>query len=147
MSIMSDLASGGLKGIGEGVSAIGTGITDFVAHIQGKLTPQEQAQLQQIADQATAVQMAAQAKINEIEASNTNIFVAGWRPAVGWACAAAFALNFLLLPIAQWIIQLTGNTVVLFKLDLATMLPVLLGMLGLGAYRTIEKNNGTTGNH
>lgn len=88
----------------------------------------------------------AQIGANSQEAQNKSIFVAGWRPAVGWTCVAAFVLNFLLFPVmascAVYYSAFTGETVDMSglpKLDMSEMMPVLLGMLGLGGFRTIEK--------
>lgn len=91
----------------------------------------------------------AQLEVNAKEAQHKNVFVAGWRPFIGWTCGAAFVWAFLLSPIIETIafyafaiggheVDLTG----LPTLDLAAMMPVLMGMLGLGGLRTFEKYNG-----
>lgn len=79
---------------------------------------------------------------NKVEAASANVFVSGWRPFIGWTCGAAFAINFIVGPLAQWLAALNGHVVAFPSLDVATMLPVLFGMLGLGAYRTAEKIKG-----
>ena len=78
----------------------------------------------------------AQIKLNTQEAAHSSIFVAGWRPFVGWTCAFALAFNFLIFP---W---LPAFGLVVEPLDLSTMMPVLLGMLGIGGLRSWEKLNG-----
>lgn len=79
----------------------------------------------------------AQAKINEIEAASPDFFRAGWRPAVGWVCAAGLAYQFLVRPL------LVGFLVRQFpELDMGTLTTLLFGMLGLGAMRTQEKIKG-----
>ena len=75
----------------------------------------------------------AQIEVNKAEAGG-NWFQAGWRPATGWVCVAGFAVNFLISPIAA------GFGVDIPQADISTMLPVLMGMLGLGGLRTYEKN-------
>ena len=75
----------------------------------------------------------AQIEVNKAEAAG-NWFQAGWRPATGWVCVAGFAVNFLISPIAA------GFGVDIPQADISTMLPVLMGMLGLGGLRTYEKN-------
>ena len=87
----------------------------------------------------------AQLAVNAAEAKHKSLLVAGWRPFIGWTCGAAFAWAFLLAPIVQTIVVYTGAeiyTAALPELDLATMMPVLLGMLGLGGLRTFEKAKG-----
>lgn len=84
-----------------------------------------------------------QISVNKTEASNTSIFVAGWRPFVGWVCGSAFAWSFVFQPLFTWVILATNSKIpTLPVLDLSQMMPVLLGMLGLGAYRTVEKVKG-----
>lgn len=81
-----------------------------------------------------------QLKVNAIEAGNDNMFVAGWRPFIGWVCASAFAWQYLLAPIFIFVVALFGGQPpVLPELGLDTMMPVLMGILGLGGLRTFEK--------
>ena len=92
-------------------------------------------------------QMAGQLAINQEEAKSSNVFVSGWRPFIGWVCGTAFAINFVVGPSAVFIASAFYGKALLFPmLDLATMMPVLLGMLGLGAYRTYEKVKDVEGN-
>ena len=81
----------------------------------------------------------AQIAVNKEEASHTSMFVSGWRPAVGWVCCAGLASNYLLVPFANFGLSVAGSGYVVPTLDLSEMMPVLLGMLGLGAMRTVEK--------
>lgn len=81
--------------------------------------------------------------INTEEAKSSNIFVAGWRPFIGWACGAACAWNWIGISIANTILQFTPHAGVTLKsADISDMLPILIGMLGLGGMRTIEKIQG-----
>lgn len=84
----------------------------------------------------------AQIAVNQTEAGNKSVFVSGWRPAIGWVCGAACAWNWIGLPIVKTGVMLAGMNIELASADLTEMLPVLLGMLGLGGLRTIEKLNG-----
>ena len=84
----------------------------------------------------------AQIEVNKEEAQNKSMFVSGWRPAVGWVCVSGMGLNFLLVPISNFAVQLYGAQVTIPTLDLSQMMPVLMGMLGLGAMRTWEKSKG-----
>jgi len=81
----------------------------------------------------------AQLEINKQEAAHRNIFVAGWRPFIGWSCGFAMCYAYIIQPITVFILAQTGNLVDLPTLDLSEMMPVLLGMLGLGGLRSFEK--------
>ena len=83
-----------------------------------------------------------QLEVNKVEAAHKSLFVAGWRPAIGWICGLGMASNFILIPMANFVLALTGSAVVVPLLDTGEMMPVLMGMLGLGAMRTYEKKEG-----
>ena len=83
-----------------------------------------------------------QLEVNKTEAAHKSLFVAGWRPAIGWICGLGMASNFLLIPVANFVLALTGSAIVVPLLDTGEMMPVLMGMLGLGAMRTYEKKQG-----
>lgn len=92
--------------------------------------------------------------VNAKEAEHKSMFVAGWRPAVGWICAGALAWQYLLMPIFVAVIStisaFTGVDVSfdnLLQFDMATLMPVLGGMLGLGAMRSYEKSKGVHSNN
>ena len=78
----------------------------------------------------------AQIEVNKTEAS-AGWYRGGWRPAVGWICAAGFGVNFLISPLAA------GAGIVIPQADVGTMMPVLTGLLGLGTLRTFEKVKGS----
>lgn len=84
----------------------------------------------------------AQIAVNQKEAAHKSLFVAGWRPAVGWVCVLGMASNFMVIPLANFALALAKSTIVVPILDLTQMMPVLMGMLGLGAMRTVEKAKG-----
>ena len=77
----------------------------------------------------------AQIKVNEAEAKG-NWFQSSWRPATAWVCVLGFLVNFLVSPICA------GFGIIIPQADTATMLPVLMGMLGLGTMRTVERLKG-----
>ena len=77
-----------------------------------------------------------QTKINEIEAQHRTVFVAGWRPFIGWVCGVALAYNFVIRDLFIWAIK---PEVVPPALQMEHLMTVLLGMLGLGGLRTYEK--------
>lgn len=81
----------------------------------------------------------AQLEVNKVEAASSSLFVSGWRPATGWVCVLGMAGNFLVIPFANFTMAILEIPVVVPLIPLDTMLPVLLGMLGLGGLRTFEK--------
>jgi hypothetical protein len=89
----------------------------------------------------------AQLEVNKTEAAHSSLFVSGWRPAVGWVAVLGMASNFLVIPLANFTLALVESEVVVPILDLSQMMPVLLGMLGLGAMRTVEKTKGVQRNN
>jgi len=86
----------------------------------------------------------AQLEVNKEEAKSRNVFIAGWRPFIGWTSGIALCWTYILQPIAQFVLAQTGHLIDLPGLDMSTMMPVLLGMLGLGGLRTWEKYKGLT---
>jgi len=86
-------------------------------------------------------QVMGQLAINKAEAESESLFKGGWRPATGWLCMSAMAVNFIVIPMFGPIIDAYSD-IVMKPLDLTVMLPVLLGMLGLTASRSIDKKNG-----
>ena len=91
---------------------------------------------------AALAQAQQQIDINKIEAGSSNVFVSGWRPFVGWVCGSAFALHFLLFPLLNWSAELFGRSAIAIPFDMATLSTVLMGMLGLGTMRSVEKWRG-----
>jgi len=87
-------------------------------------------------------QIKAQLDINKTEAQHNSLFVSGWRPAVGWTCCLGMAANFLIIPTTNFALALASSNITIPLIDLETMLPVLLGMLGLGGMRSYEKSKG-----
>jgi hypothetical protein len=89
-------------------------------------------------------QMTAQMDIDKAEAANASTFTSGWRPFVGWVCGAGLACDVIVRPLFNWGAALSGQAAQWPALDMSTLMPLLLGMLGLGAYRTYEKVQGVT---
>jgi len=77
-----------------------------------------------------------QTKINELEAQHRTVFVAGWRPFIGWVCGVALAYNFVIRDLFIWAIKPESIPP---ALQMEHLMTVLLGMLGLGGLRTYEK--------
>lgn len=87
--------------------------------------------------------MIGQLEVNKIEASHKSLFVAGWRPFVGWTCAAIFAWNYIgVYLIELFIVAFASEIKLPERFDMSEVLPVLLGMLGLGVMRSYDKMRG-----
>ncbi len=135
-------------------SIIGGSIGDAFAKIVGvfKVSPEKaleaQTQLETIRlglEQQLVQQVTAQIEVDKQEASNASIFVAGWRPFIGWICGSGLACQFILGPIFTWVSALIKHPTAFPTLDLGTLMTLLLGMLGLGGMRTYEKVNAAVG--
>lgn len=82
----------------------------------------------------------AQLEVNKIEAANANVFVSGWRPFIGWTCGGIFGWNYIVAPFLQWIaLMFNSDLPPMPVMGMEVIMPVLLGLLGLGGMRTFEK--------
>ena len=90
-----------------------------------------------MAEKHSQEQVIAQIEVNKIEAAHHNMFVAGWRPAIGWICGLALLYSTIISPIL-------GIWLTVPEVDTSLLTTVLMGMLGLGAMRTFEKTKGVS---
>ncbi len=127
-------------------------IADTVASVVDNLTTtkaeMKELQLQQQSLDQQLLQN--QTDTNQIEAGHKSIFVAGWRPAIGWVGALGFFYQFILFPLLQWgwsFAQAKGwiDATVAGPpaLEIGPLMTLLMGMLGIGAMRTYDKLKGT----
>lgn len=120
-----------------GLGSVADLAKDLIGRFFPDKTEQERAQI------AAALQIIqAQTDINKAEAANPSVFVAGWRPFIGWVCGAACAWNWVGLPVALFGAAYFGKNLAIRPADIGEMMPVLIGMLGLGGLRTTEKIKG-----
>lgn len=90
-----------------------------------------------------AAESAQQSAVNQTEAAHASVFVSGWRPAVGWVCALSFAWVCVGQPFFSWVYVLaTKQPAPVIALPTELLMTTLLGMLGLGTLRTLEKIKG-----
>ena len=116
-------------------------VSDLVNTAINKIWPDKtEAEKQQLAAAVMVVQ--GQLDINKVEAANPSVFVSGARPFIMWVCGFGCAWNWIGLPVACFIFAALGKPITLAPADLSEMMPLLLGMLGLGGFRTIEKLKG-----
>lgn len=132
---LPNLIAGGLFSLGE----------EIIKRVWPDPSQQQEAllQLKKLEQQGELAQLA----VNLQEAQHESLLVAGWRPFVGWVCGLAFAYTFILQPFMSFFAVLAGADLTnLPELDIGTMIPVLMGMLGLGWLRTQEKKDGVNKN-
>ena len=96
-----------------------------------------------MADKHAQEAMLAQIEVNKAEAASGSLFKGGWRPFIGWVCGIAFAYHFIFQPFLIFLYATFGVSIPdLPEFDMGTLMPVLMGMLGLGGLRTFEKAKG-----
>jgi hypothetical protein len=100
-------------------------------------------QLVQAANQAAM----AQVEVNKIEAAHSSVFVAGWRPAIGWVCAGAMALYYIPMALVgtglwAWACIQAGAIVPRPEMGIVEIIGLVTSLLGMGTLRTTEKLNG-----
>lgn len=132
-------------GIGSVIESVGKVAGDLIT------TDKERMQLElegRKLDQAIDL---AQIEVNKVEAASSSVFVAGWRPAIGWIGAAAMAYQFLLYPMLTWIwamAQANGYLPAGMQpppvLDADALWVILSGILGIAGMRSFEKSRGVT---
>jgi len=113
------------------ITAVGNILDNLFTSKDEKLT--HEAILTRLAQQPNL----AQVELNKIEAGHRSIFVAGWRPFIGWVCGAGLVNMFLINPWIQWITDLEGP-----NLPEDIIMELIIAMLGLGVLRTVEKIQG-----
>lgn len=116
-------------------------VADLANTVINKIWPDKSEQeKQQLAAAVMVIQ--GQLDINKEEAKSPSVFVSGWRPFIGWVCGAGCAWNWVGLPVVKAVALYFNHPLSLSPADLTEMMPLLLGMLGLGGLRTVEKING-----
>jgi len=132
-------------GIDDAVSAV-SGLADTVIRrVWPDATEVEKIRLQQLADsmEQEFKLRAKQIAVNIQEAQSANVFVSGWRPFVGWVCGSALAYAALIEPVARFVAVVAfGYSGAFPVIDTSLTLQILLGLLGLAGYRTLEKHKG-----
>jgi Holin of 3TMs, for gene-transfer release len=130
------------------VAVINKVIPDKAAAAAAEASLRAQALAGQLQEELASLQAVttSQSDINKVEAASTSLFVAGWRPMIGWVCGLAFAFEFLLKPLVEWGSIIYGHSITLPGLD-STLTQLTYAMLGMGTLRTVEKFKGVAGNH
>ena len=125
------------------------GIDDAVSaalQVLNKFVPDPEARAKAESELRSSLQAwdKAQTDVNAVEAANSNLFVSGWRPFIGWTCGLALAYQYVLAPLVVWLAVTWGFKLAAPpKLD-ETLWQLVFAMLGLGGLRTFEKVKGVT---
>jgi len=110
---------------GDGKSSLGEFAKDLREAIKGKeIDPDKMMDLVKV-----------QSEINKMEAQHRSVFVAGWRPFIGWICGVALLYNFIIRDVIAWL----SPDAIPPAIQMDQLITILLGMLGLGGLRTFEK--------
>ena len=83
-----------------------------------------------------------QMAINQVEAAHKSLFISGWRPALGWVAVLGMFGNYITIPFTNFAMALLEIDITIPLIPLETMMPIVMGMLGLGGLRTFEKHKG-----
>jgi Holin of 3TMs, for gene-transfer release len=147
MSLITDGIAGILKPISDIILKVVPDKSAAAAAVAQLNEMQAQGALQEELLQLQSV-TSAQSDVDKVEAESASMFVAGWRPYVGWVCGTGLALSCIVAPLFTWLAALAGHPVVFPKLDDPLLQATLAGMLGLGHItRTVEKIQGVVGQH
>jgi hypothetical protein len=126
-------------GITEAVGGIANVVDQFVE------TDDEKRIAKQITDRMLMEPKLAQIELNKIEAAHRSIFVAGWRPFIGWVCGVALLWHFMAYDLLNWAAMLFNPEFAPPKLGgTEKLIAVVMSLLGLGGLRTFEKFKGKT---
>ncbi len=114
---------------------------DAIGGVLDKLftSDEERLQAQAVMEKLRQHPAELQAEINKIEAAHRSVFVAGWRPALGWVSAIALAMVFVVNPSLQWITGAPGP-----EMPLELLMDLVWAMLGVASWRSVEKLKGRT---
>ena len=123
---------------GDTLKTVGTVIDDL--HFSGEEKEKLKLQMKEIDAKLKEKQL----DINKVEAGHRSIFVSGWRPFLGWISGLSIGYVYLFQPILDMILQMFGVEVDWVVLDVGQLMPLILGMLGLGGLRSFEKAKGLT---
>ncbi len=128
----------------EDVSEVFTGLREAITG-EKIVDPIRRAELSLKMDVLEQELKKAQIAVNTAEARHSSVFVAGWRPFVGWTGGFALAYNYIVQPMISIVLQANSISVNMPTLDIANLMILVTGMLGFGGFRTVEKLKGRTG--
>lgn len=129
------------------IASLVDGVLDKIPNVNDRAKAKED--LEQELLGIVSIATRGQLEINKQEAAHKSIFVAGWRPFIGWVCGVGIAWQFVVIPILNWVILLLviNNPELegipnLPALDMAELMGLVFALLGMGGLRSFEKSRG-----
>jgi hypothetical protein len=122
--------------IGDIIKEVGETVRQAIPDADKRLDVETR--LAELADQAAAREtelLMGQLEVNKVEAASSSLFVAGWRPFIGWTCGGALAYTWVLAPMMKVVFRLTELPII----DPSQIFPIVTAMLGVAGMRTYEK--------
>lgn len=146
MGLLDSILGGGVQAAGEGVGAVLGGLgglaKDIREAITGDIPADKKAELEQKAQELENAVLTAQIAVNLKEAESQRLFVSGWRPFIGWVCGCGLAYQFIGFSLIEWAAKAAGSTIAPPVLNTEGLVSIVIPLLGLAGFRTIEKIKG-----
>jgi hypothetical protein len=136
---MLGLLTGILGGKGGGILETGLKVIDELYD-----SPEEKREAELTLEKIEAKLKEKQINVNIAEAKHKNIFVSGWRPAIGWVGAFALMFEFILSPAIEWYSKFSGLNLTAPEIQTGPLLAIVTSMLGVASLRSFEKSKGLT---
>jgi len=147
MGILGFLSGNAAEGAGKAAKDVMDGAGNLARNIRSALTgvlpPEKAVEVERLLTEFDTKIAEGQVRLNEIEAQSVSFFKSGWRPSVGWICTFGFGYVVGVRPLLSWVAIVNGLPP-LPEIETGILMTVLVGMLGLGGIRTIEKRSGLT---
>jgi len=128
-----------VKDVGEGVGGLATSLRSAIT---GELPPKVRGEIEKVATEAEALAMKTQGEVTRLEAQSKSLFIAGWRPSIGWICSIGLALHFIIFPLLEWATPLNAP-----EIEVGALISLVMALLGLGGMRSYEKKKGIHNKH
>jgi hypothetical protein len=141
MDLLSAVASNSLGTLFSGIGGLAK---DIRSAITGEPSPEKMAEISLKLAELENLSNEGQNQVNKVEAAHPSIFVAGWRPFIGWVCGFGIGAKFVFIPVGVWVCSLFDIQTTIPAIETGELLTLVLGMLGLGGLRTFEKYTGAT---
>lgn len=128
--------------LGGVLKGIGTLAKDVRSAVTGEISPEKKAEIEARLIELEFLSSKAQTDINLVEALNPNLFVSGWRPAVGWTCAGGVFWHFIGNSIFTWAVALSGSNIKAPEMNTEGLISLVMALLGMGTLRMLERVKG-----
>ena len=138
MSIFSFLG----KMVGGGIAETAKGVADVIDRFVETAEEKKAAEILLMKIQQKPDEW--QAEINKIEASHRSVFIAGWRPFIGWVCGVGLGFHFVVFPLIEWIAALFNRVIPAPSIEVGALMTLVISLLGLTATRSYEKKHNLT---